>query len=384
MNKTGNEVGNVSPSFGILLVCFDEPKKAQQVKEALEKEIRQGGDLILDEMVMRVDEKRKVQVHEMGKAARGAAIVALTWGVFGLLSGGLRGLVIWAVLGAVCGGIYFYYVAHTLSDAELKNIARRMPPNSSVLLAFLKTSHAQQIIDSVSRYTPAASSLVTVGEGMATSVISGTSEKAEQPSPASTPVQAGADGDNPFSILVFRYTGHQTARQVEAELKEEWKKAGDAIQTEVMIEVDEQKKVHVYDPSTGVRAQTISSMISWGLCGLIVGVLTGLFSGGGGLLGIITSGLTRLITWGAFGIVAGALAAFVVNRAIPTSRLKKMSMLFSRTQADTSVILALVQGTYTQKMISDLSTHDARGLVIRVKTPSSFKGGLELAVSNAV
>jgi hypothetical protein len=29
MNTTGNEVGNVSPSLGILLVSFDEPKKAQ-------------------------------------------------------------------------------------------------------------------------------------------------------------------------------------------------------------------------------------------------------------------------------------------------------------------------------------------------------------------
>jgi len=380
MNKAGHEVGNNSPSFGILLVCFDEPKRAQQVKEALGKEIKQGGDLILDEMVMRVDEKRRVYVYEMGKAARGAAVVAVTWGAFGLLTGGLRGLVIWAVIGAVCGGIYMYYVAHTLSDAELKNIARCMPPNSSVLLAFLKTSHAQQIIDSVSRYSPAASSLVTVGEGMATSVISGTSDKAEQPSPTSTPVQAGADGDNPLSILVFRYTGHQTARQVEAELKEEWKKAGDAIQTEVMIEVDEQKKVHVYNPSTGVRAQAISSMISWGLSGLIVGVLTGLFSGGG-LLGSLSSGVTLLITWGLFGIVAGALAAFVVNRAIPTSRLRKLSALM---QADTSVILALVQGTYTHQMISDLSTHDAKMLIIRINATQSFKGVIDVDVSNAV
>ena len=146
MNTTGNAVGNVSPSLGILLVSFDEPKKAQQVKQTLVKEIKQDGDLILDEMVMRIDEKRKVHVYEMGKAARGAAIVAVTWGAFGLLYGGLRGLVIWAVIGAICGGMYMYYVAHSLSDAELKNIARRMPPNSSVLLAFLKTSHAQQII----------------------------------------------------------------------------------------------------------------------------------------------------------------------------------------------------------------------------------------------
>lgn len=219
---------------------------------------------------MQVDEKRKVHVHEMGKAARGAAIVIVTWGIFGLVAGGLSGLVIWAVIGAICGGIYCYYYIHTLSDTELKNIAKRLPPNSSVLLAFLKTSHAQQIIDSTSRYTPAASTLVTVGEGMETRVISGTSDKTEKLSPTSTPVQGGADGDL-LSILVFRYRGHQTARQIEGQLRGEWKQAGDALQSEMMIEVDEQKRVHVYDPSPGVRAQAISSMISWGLFGLIVG-----------------------------------------------------------------------------------------------------------------
>jgi hypothetical protein len=42
--------------FSVLTLPFDEPKRAQQVKEALVKVIRQGGDLILDEMVMRVTE----------------------------------------------------------------------------------------------------------------------------------------------------------------------------------------------------------------------------------------------------------------------------------------------------------------------------------------
>ena len=121
-------------------------------------------------------------------------------------------------------------------------------------------------------------------------------------------------------------------------------------------------------------------MISWGVFGLIVGVLTGLISGGEGVLGILMSGLTLLIAWGVFGIAAGALAALVVYRAIPTSRLRKMSALFMQAQADTSVILALVEGAYTQKMISDLSTHDAKGLIIRV----NVTGVIALDVSNTV
>jgi hypothetical protein len=61
-----------------------------------------------------------------------------------------------------------------------------------------------------------------------------------------------------------------------------------------------------------------------------------------------------------------------------------MSTLFNETQADTSVIMALVEEAYVEKMSSDLSKHDAKGVVIRVKTPSSHKGGLELAVSDVV
>lgn len=93
--------------------------------------------------------------------------------------------------------------------------------------------------------------------------------------------------------------------------------------------------------------------------------MEGLIAGSGGLWGDITSGLTLLIGWGVFGVVAGALAALVVNRAIPTSRLKKMSALFRETQADTSVILALVEGAYTQKMISDQTYLERKGGLTR-------------------
>ncbi len=91
-----------------------------------------------------------------------------------------------------------------------------------------------------------------------------------------------------------------------------------------------------------------------------------------------------MISWGVFGLIVGALAALVVYRAIPTSRLRKMSALFMQAQADTSVILALVEGAYTQKMISDLSTHDAKMLIIRINATQSFKGVIDVDVSNAV
>ena len=48
---------------------------------------------------------------------------AVTWGLFGLLaSGGWSGLLIWGVVGAVCGGLYAYYTEHLATKNELKRI----------------------------------------------------------------------------------------------------------------------------------------------------------------------------------------------------------------------------------------------------------------------
>lgn len=57
-----------------------------------------------------------------------------------------------------------------------------------------------------------------------------------------------------------------------------------------------------------------------------------------------------------------------------------MSALFIQTQADTSVMLAVVKGASTQKMMSDLSKHDPKEVIIRVNAT----GGLALDVSNSV
>ena len=63
---------------------------------------------------------------------------ALTWGVFGLLAGGLKSLAIWAVIGAVCGGLYAYYTEHLLTKNELKRLGGRLPVDSSAIAAYVR------------------------------------------------------------------------------------------------------------------------------------------------------------------------------------------------------------------------------------------------------
>ena len=99
------------------LACFAGAKRAAKIHRELNKRIEQGGDAILDEVVVKVNAKHKAQVHDPRRTLAGTLTPALTWGLFGLLAGGLKSLAVWAVVGAICGGLYAYYSEH-LRDQE--------------------------------------------------------------------------------------------------------------------------------------------------------------------------------------------------------------------------------------------------------------------------
>jgi len=129
------------------LACFDGVKSASKAYRPLSKKMRDGGDSVLDEVVLRVDGKRKVRVYNPRRVIAGMLTAALTWGVFGLLSssGSVKSLVIWGVIGAVGGGLAAYSAEHLATKGELKRIGRRLAPDSSALLAFVKTPNARGI-----------------------------------------------------------------------------------------------------------------------------------------------------------------------------------------------------------------------------------------------
>ena len=115
----------------VLLACFDGAKRAAKIRRQMDKRIDEGGDAILDQVVVKVDSKHKVQVHDPRRTLAGVLTQALTWGLFGLAAGGVKSLALWAVLGAICGGLYAYYFEHLLTKDELKRIGGRLPVDSS-------------------------------------------------------------------------------------------------------------------------------------------------------------------------------------------------------------------------------------------------------------
>jgi hypothetical protein len=55
-------------------------------------------------------------------------------GVFGLLTGGVIGPIGWAVIGAVCGGLFAYYREQPLSGTQLRRIGDGMRRDSSAIV----------------------------------------------------------------------------------------------------------------------------------------------------------------------------------------------------------------------------------------------------------
>ena len=72
-------------------------ERAAKVRRKLNERIEQGGDAILDQVILKVNAKHKAQVHDPRRTLAGTLTPALTWGIFGLLAGGLKSLALWAV-----------------------------------------------------------------------------------------------------------------------------------------------------------------------------------------------------------------------------------------------------------------------------------------------
>ena len=348
---TPAEGGVAAVRLCVLLACFDGAKRASAVRRPLGKQIREAGT-ILDEVVLRVSGKRKVQVHDPRRTVAGTLTPALTWGLFGLVAAGsLRSLAIWAVVGAICGGLFAYYTEHALSKTELKRIGQRLAPDSSAVALFVKAADAETILRSTASSQPATASVAAIAGDLSARVWSGASDPVELPSAPST-AQDGGGGAALLSMVLLRYKGAHTARGV---------KPHAGVQTELLFEVDGSGKPHVSSPGKGVAAMSKSDVISWGLFGVAFGAIAG-FGGGGGILGFLQDGAVTGIAWAIFGLFAGTLYGLWAGRAVSARRLKGLAPLLP---PDTSLMLAWADGAVTHQTIDALSTPDTERLILR-------------------
>ena len=196
----------------VLLVCFAGAKRASHVRSELGNGVRSSGGSVLDEVVLKVSRKGKASVYDPRRTMAGALTPALTWGLFGLVASGgsWKSLVIWALVGALCGGLYAYFTEHLLSKSQLKRIGERMGPDSSALAIWAEAADAERLLSATAPLQPATASVAAIADDLSAKVFAGAATPVESSSPGT--------GESPpastslLSMLLLRYPGEHAAQ----------------------------------------------------------------------------------------------------------------------------------------------------------------------------
>jgi len=345
---------------GVVLLCFDGKKAASKARKPLEAKLRSSGDHVLQTTVVQVDTKHKASVHDVRRVVAGTLTAALTWGLFGLVAGTNRveSTIIWAVIGAVCGGAYAYLTEHVLTKSELARIGRHLAANSSALVMYAETNDPTRLLAASHAYAPRAASVAVIDADLSPRVFAGSAAPIEVPhasGPGSVPNETSL-----LSMLLFRYPDTKAAPRIAAQLSKAKASSNGAPQVELVIETEQNGRRHVIDPTRGTAAWARSDLVSWGLFGLVFGALAGGI-GGGGLHGAVKGGVVTGVGWAVFGLVAGALYGLWAGRSISARRLKGVGPLLDR---GSSALLAWADGPVGQQALHALGAREARRLVL--------------------
>ncbi len=281
---------------------------------------------MLDEVVVKVNGKGKAQVDDPRRTLAGTLTSALTWGLFGLAASGGSwvSFAAWAVIGAICGGLYAYYTEHIASKSELKRIGRQLGSNTSAVLIWAEAADGRRLLSAMSTLQPSAASVAEIADDLSATVFAGAADPIESSS-------TGAGGEpssvTVLTMLLLRYPGERAARKVAATVAQT---PGDGLQVELVFESARSGRLRVISPTRGVAAMSKSDVVSWGGFGLVFGLIVG-FAGNGGVLSSIESGVVTGVLWAIFGLVAGALYGLWAGRAVSARRLKGVGPLLPPT-----------------------------------------------------
>ena len=345
----------------VVLLCFAGKKTASTQQDPLQERLRAAGDTVLQTTILQVDGKQKASVHDPRRVIAGTLTAALTWGLFGLVAGTnkLESTLIWAAIGAICGGVYAYATEHVVTKSELARIGRSLAPNSSALLIYAETSDPTKLLGAAAQYTPSTASVATIDADLDTRVFAGTTAPVELPRSAS-PGPPSVDETSVLSMLLYRYPDPKVAARVAATAAKKNAAANGSPQIELVIETDSNGHRHVTDPTRGTRAWARSDVISWGLFGVVFGAIAGAV-GGGGFHGAVTDALVTGVAWAVFGAVAGALYGLWAGRSISARRLKGVGPLLAR---GTSALIAWADGPVRPGADDPFSTPGSKQLVL--------------------
>jgi uncharacterized membrane protein len=330
----------------VLLTCFDSHEEAGRVHHPLSREIKAGGATIFDEAVLKIMPNGKVRVYDPRRTIAGTVTPAVTWGVLGLLAGGGNwlSLVIWAIIGGLCGGLFSYFSKQLIANGQLGQLGKRLAPDSSAVLSFIGETEATQLAAVAAPFKAASTSVVTIQADLSATALSDAAGDS-----------TATSKNTLLNMLLYRYPGKDTARGVSAAASV--KSTG--VEAALLIHADSTGKLRVANPHA--KALVRSDVAGWGVLGLVVGAAAG-FGGSGGLFGVLERSVITGLVWAVFGLLAGSLYGLWAARAVSARRLSSVRPLVP---PNTSLLLAWAEGDLTPARLSPWTVRDSRNLILK-------------------
>ena len=207
-----------------------------------------------------------------------------TWGVFGLIAGGLQGLWVWGILARDLGCARRPH--RTPREQGRAQAGRqRLPPDSSAIAIFVQGSDPH---NACSPRSGPSSPAPRPGRCHRPGPFRRRSMRATS-SRSSPPERSGAapapSQTTLLSMLLVRFAGEHGAKKALGDSVRAKHPDLRAPQVELMVEANKEGRRRVVNPTTGTAVMAKSDIIGWGVCGVVWGAIVG-FVGGAGALGI--------------------------------------------------------------------------------------------------
>jgi hypothetical protein len=349
MTHPGSHYDARHERLGVLLMCFADLRAAIRAHRALEAELRSNDDDVLDSLILLVTAKHRVFVFDPRRDLAGLVTAAVTWGVFGLLTGSSPlGVLAAGVVGAICGALFAFVYEHVLTKDTLGHIGSRLPARTFAVLTFVKTSKPEGLLKAGASQAPNVVSAAAIEHDLRVSALDDSAAYGQVERPKE------------LSLVVSRYLYRNSAQQVIEKIARSKPDPRHSAHIELVIEVDPDGQKHVADISRGAETFGKNDALSWAAFGLVFGVLAGL--AGGGAFGFLGNSLETTAVWGLLGLLVGAAYGLWAARAISVRRIRGVDSLFL---PGSSNVLAWVEGPPTQDVVRPLAEPGSERLVLR-------------------
>lgn len=139
----------------LVMIVFNDHKSADEALRELDTAQKEGLIEIVNAAVLRSNEKGKISYKELAdtKSRKKGRWLGAGAGALLTLIGGPAGLVVSSVIGAAAGGALTRLKDKGVPNDQLKDMASKLPPDSSALLALVELVWVDKLIEEVAEQT---------------------------------------------------------------------------------------------------------------------------------------------------------------------------------------------------------------------------------------